>query len=127
MFDKLKSVEARYGELSRLLADPAVQSDATKYREHAKALSELEPLVNKYHEFETVDRQTREAQDLVRGGDPEMAALAKEELKELEPRHAALLEEIRILLLPKDPNDERNVLLEIRAGTGGDEAALFAG
>jgi len=127
MFDKLKSVEARYGELSRLLADPAVQSDAMKYREHAKALSELEPLVDKYHEFETVDRQTREAQELVRGGDPEMAALAKEELKELEPRHAALLEEIRILLLPKDPNDERNVLLEIRAGTGGDEAALFAG
>jgi peptide chain release factor 1 len=127
MFDKLKSVEARYGELSRLLADPAVQSDATKYREHAKALSELEPLVDKYHEFEAVDRQTREAQELVRGGDPEMAALAKEELKDLEPRHAALLEEIRILLLPKDPNDERNVLLEIRAGTGGDEAALFAG
>ncbi len=127
MFDKLKSVEARYEELSRLLADPAVQSDATKYREHAKALAELEPLVEKYHEFEIVDRQTREAQELVRGGDTEMAALAKEELKDLEPRHAALLEEMRILLLPKDPNDERNVLLEIRAGTGGDEAALFAG
>ena len=127
MFDKLNAVEARYGELMALLADPAVQNDAAKYRDNAKALSEIEPLVERYREFKTVDQQTREAQELVRGGDADMAALAKEELKDLEPRHAALLEEIRILLLPKDPNDEKNVLLEIRAGTGGDEAALFAG
>jgi peptide chain release factor 1 len=127
MFDKLNAVEARYGELMALLADPAVQNDAVKYRDNAKALSELEPLVEKYREFKTVDQQTRDAQELVRAGDADMAALAKEELKDLEPRHAALLEEIRILLLPKDPNDEKNVLLEIRAGTGGDEAALFAG
>jgi peptide chain release factor 1 len=127
MFDKLNAVEARYGELSALLADPAVQNDAAKYRDNAKALSEIEPLVEKYREFKAVDQQTRDAQELVRAGDADMAALAKEELKDLEPRHAALLEEIRILLLPKDPNDEKNVLLEIRAGTGGDEAALFAG
>jgi peptide chain release factor 1 len=127
MFDKLNAVEARYGELMALLADPAVQNDAAKYRDNAKALSEIEPLVEKYREFKTVDQQTRDAQELVRAGDADMAALAKEELKDLEPRHAALLEEIRILLLPKDPNDEKNVLLEIRAGTGGDEAALFAG
>jgi peptide chain release factor 1 len=127
MFDKLNAVEARYGELSALLADPAVQNDAAKYRDNAKALSEIEPLVEKYREFKAVDQQTRDAQDLVRAGDADMAALAKEELKDLEPRHATLLEEIRILLLPKDPNDEKNVLLEIRAGTGGDEAALFAG
>ena len=127
MFDKLNAVEARYGELMALLADPAVQNDAAKYRDNAKALSEIEPLVERYREFKTVDQQTREAQELVRGSDADMAALAKEELKDLEPRHAALLEEIRILLLPKDPNDEKNVLLEIRAGTGGDEAALFAG
>ncbi len=127
MFDKLNAVEARYGELTMLLADPAVQNDAAKYRDSAKALSEIEPLVEKYREFKTVDQQTRDAQELVRGGDPEMAALAREELKDLEPRQAALLEEMRILLLPKDPNDEKNVLLEIRAGTGGDEAALFAG
>ena len=112
---------------SALLADPAVQNDAAKYRDNAKALSEIEPLVEKYREFKTVDQQTRDAQELVRAGDADMAALAKEELKDLEPRHATLLEEIRILLLPKDPNDEKNVLLEIRAGTGGDEAALFAG
>jgi peptide chain release factor 1 len=127
MFDKLNAVEARYGELMALLADPAVQNDAAKYRDNAKALSEIEPLVEKYREFKTVDQQTRDAQELVRAGDADMAALAKEELEDLEPRHAALLEEIRILLLPKDPNDEKNVLLEIRAGTGGDEAALFAG
>jgi peptide chain release factor 1 len=127
MFDKLNAVEARYGELTALLADPAVQNDAAKYRDNAKALSEIEPLVEKYREFKAVDQQTRDAQELVRAGDADMAALAKEELKDLEPRHAALLEEIRILLLPKDPNDEKNVLLEIRAGTGGDEAALFAG
>jgi peptide chain release factor 1 len=127
MFDKLNSVEARYGELVTLLADPAVQSDATKYRDTAKALSEIEPLVEKYREYKGVEQQLRDAQDLVRGGDAEMAALAREELTDLEPRHAALLDEIRILLLPKDPNDEKNVLLEIRAGTGGDEAALFAG
>ena len=127
MFDKLNAVEARYGELTMLLADPAVQNDAAKYRDSAKALSEIEPLVEKYREFKTVDQQTRDAQELVRGGDLEMAVLAREELKDLEPRQAALLEEMRILLLPKDPNDEKNVLLEIRAGTGGDEAALFAG
>ena len=127
MFDKLNSVEARYGELVTLLADPAVQSDATKYRDTAKALSEIEPLVEKYREYKGVEQQLRDAQDLVRAGDAEMAALAREELTDLEPRHAALLDEIRILLLPKDPNDEKNVLLEIRAGTGGDEAALFAG
>jgi peptide chain release factor 1 len=127
MFDKLNAVEARYGELMTLLADPAVQNDAAKYRDTAKALSEIEPLVEKYREFKAVDQQTRDAQELVRAGDPDMADLAREELKDLEPRHATLLEEIRILLLPKDPNDEKDVLLEIRAGTGGDEAALFAG
>jgi peptide chain release factor 1 len=127
MFDKLNAVETRYAELSSLLADPSVQSDPAKYREHAKALSEMEPLVEKYRDFRAVDQQLREAQDLVRGGDADMAALAREELKDLVPRHEALLAEMKILLLPKDPNDEKNVLLEIRAGTGGDEAALFAG
>jgi peptide chain release factor 1 len=127
MFDKLDAIEARYVELMGLLADPAVQNDAAKYRDLSKELSEVQPLVEKYREFKAVDQQTRDAQDLVRGIDAEMAALAKEELKELEPRHESLREELRILLLPKDPNDEKNVLLEIRAGTGGDEAALFAG
>ncbi len=127
MFDKLNSVEARYGELLSLIADPSVQSDASRYREHAKALAELEPLVGKYREFKTVDSQIADAQEMARGGDAEMAALAREELKDLEPRRQAILDDIKVLLLPRDPNDEKNVLLEIRAGTGGDEAALFAG
>jgi peptide chain release factor 1 len=127
MFDKLDSIDSRYHELTGLLADPAVQADPAKYREHAKALADLEPLVDKYREFRGVDQQLKEAQELVKGADAEMAALAREELKDLEPRHETLLGEIKILLLPKDPNDEKNVLLEIRGGTGGDEAALFAG
>jgi peptide chain release factor 1 len=127
MFDKLNTVESRYGELAALLADPAVQSDATRYREHARALAEIEPLVEKYREFKVVDQQASDARELVRGSDAEMATLAREELKELEPRRETLLDEIKVLLLPKDPNDEKNVLLEIRAGTGGDEAGLFAG
>ena len=127
MFDKLNAVESRYGELVTLLADPAVQNDTTKYREHAKALSEIQPLVDTYNEYKRVDRQATDAQELVRSGDAEMASLAREELKELEPKREELLGQLKILLLPKDPNDEKNVLLEIRAGTGGDEAALFAG
>ncbi|HEX7086082.1 MAG TPA: peptide chain release factor 1 [Vicinamibacterales bacterium] len=126
MIDKLKAVEARYDELLALIADPAVQADAAKYREHAKAIADLEPLIEKYREFKAVDRQLQEAQELAPGGDAELAALAREELRTLEPRREALIDELKVLLLPKDPNDEKNVLLEIRAGTGGDEAALFA-
>jgi peptide chain release factor 1 len=127
IFDKLDSIDSRYHELTGLLADPAVQADQAKYREHAKALADLEPLVDKYREFREVDTQLKDSQELVKGGDADMAALAREELKDLVPRHEALLAEIKILLLPKDPNDEKNVLIEVRAGTGGDEAALFAG
>ncbi len=127
MFDKLNAVETRYSELASLLADPSVQSDASKYREHAKALAELEPLVDKYREYKRAAEQAHGADELVKGGDAEMAALAKEELNELRPRIDTMLDELKVLLLPKDPNDEKNVLLEIRAGTGGDEAALFAG
>jgi peptide chain release factor 1 len=127
MFDKLNAVESRYAELADLLANPAVQSDATKYREHAKALSELEPVVDKYREYKRVAAQADGSRELIQSGDADMAALAKDELKELEPRLEALQGELKVLLLPKDPNDEKNVLLEIRAGTGGDEAALFAG
>ncbi len=127
MFDKLNAVESRYAELADLLANPAVQSDAAKYREHSKALSELEPVVDRYREYKRVAAQADGARDLIQAGDAEMAALAKDELKELEPKLEALQGELKVLLLPRDPNDEKNVLLEIRAGTGGDEAALFAG
>jgi len=127
MIDKLTSVEARYADLAGKLADSAVQADPTQYRTHAKALSEIEPIVERFGEFKTVLTQIAQAQELANGSDAEMRELAQEELRELEARRNALEGEIKVLLLPKDVNDEKNVMLEIRAGTGGDEAALFAG
>jgi peptide chain release factor 1 len=127
MIDKLNTVEARYTDILARLADPAVQADPAQYRSNAKALSEIEPLVEKFREFKSVLTQIVQSRELVDGGDPEMRELAQEELQALEARRDSLEGEIKILLLPKDPNDEKNVVLEIRAGTGGDEAALFAG
>jgi peptide chain release factor 1 len=124
MIDKLNSVEAKYGELLERLADPAVQADPSQYRTHAKALAEIEPLVEKFREFKSILTQIAQSQELMES-DPDMRELAQEELQTLEARRDALDAEIKVLLLPKDPNDEKNVILEIRAGTGGDEAALF--
>src|SRR5688572_15480374 len=126
MFDKLSTVESRYDELMHRLGTSEVQSDPAEYRKAAKALSEMEPLVQKYREYKTVDQDIAGAEELARGSDAEMRALAEDELKELLVRRENLLTEIKILLIPKDPNDEKNVILEIRGGTGGDEAALFA-
>ncbi len=127
MIDKLNAVEARYEELARDMADPAVQADQAKYRTQAKALAEIEPLVEKFREYKSVVKQVAETEGIASTGDAEMRQLAQEELKDLVPRRDALVDAIKVLLLPKDPNDEKNVILEIRAGTGGDEAALFAG
>jgi peptide chain release factor 1 len=126
MFDKLSVVEAQYEDLSARLGTVEVQSDPSEYRKSAKALSELEPLVQKYREFKTVERNIADAQELIRGGDADMRELAQEELGALEQQRESLLSELKVLLIPRDPNDEKNVLLEIRAGAGGDEAALFA-
>ena len=126
MFDKLATEEQRYEELMRLLGTSEVQSEPQEYRKHAKALAEVEPLIERFREYRTVVRDVAETEELVSGGDPDMRDLAREELKSLVARRDALLAEIKILLIPKDPNDEKNVMLEIRAGTGGDEAALFA-
>jgi peptide chain release factor 1 len=124
MFDKLTSVEARYDQVMAEMADPAVQADTTRFRKHSKALSEMQPLVEQFREYKDVLSQIATTQELVR--DPDMRELAQEELASLEARRDALLADIRVLLVPKDPNDAKNVVLEIRAGTGGDEAALFA-
>src|SRR5215475_7698172 len=126
MFDKLTNVENRYDELMTRLGSAEIQSDPAEYRKSAKALSELEPLVQKYREYKTVRQDITGAEELANGSDAEMRDLAREELKSLQLRRDALLQELKILLVPKDPNDEKNVILEIRAGTGGDEAALFA-
>jgi peptide chain release factor 1 len=104
-----------------------VQADQSQYRTHAKALAEIEPLVERFGEFKSVLAEIVHARELAGSNDPEMRELAQEELRTLEARRDALEAEMKVLLLPKDPNDEKNVMLEIRAGTGGDEAALFAG
>jgi peptide chain release factor 1 len=126
LLDKLRSLEARYDELTRFVSDPAIQADPPKYRTHAKARAELQPIVDRYHAFTQAERELAEARDVAQSADADMKALAKDEIEQLERKLATLFEEIRVLLIPKDPNDDRNILLEIRAGTGGDEAALFA-
>ena len=127
MLDKLLSVESKYNELLTLLGDATVQADPSQYRTHAKALAEIESIVEKFREYKAVVSEITQAEELAAGDDAEMQALAQEELPGLKARAESLLNEIKVLLIPKDPNDEKNVVLEIRAGTGGDEAALFAG
>jgi len=128
MFEKLNAVEARYDELMTLVGDPVVLADRATYRKHSKALAEIQPLVERFREYKAVVEEARQARDLVDApeGDDELRELAEQELTLLGAREADLLAEIKVLLVPKDPNDERNVVLEIRAGTGGDEAGLFA-
>jgi peptide chain release factor 1 len=126
MFDKLATVESRYEELTTRLGTSEVQSDQAEYRKAAKALSEMEPLVQAFREYKTVEQDIAGANELIKGNDADMRELAEEELASLTERRESLLQQLKILLVPKDPNDEKNVILEIRAGTGGDEAALFA-
>jgi peptide chain release factor 1 len=127
MFDKLHEVEARYDRLSQELGDPAVAADPHRYQQTAKQHADLTPLITKYREFRDLQQQLEESRTLLRDPDPDVRELAEEELKELEARDEPLQAELKLLLLPKDPLDEKDVMVEIRAGTGGDEAALFAG
>jgi peptide chain release factor 1 len=124
MFDKLSSIETRYDQLMHEMADPAIQSDSTRFRSHSKALADIQPLVERFREYKSVTAQIAATEELLK--DPDMRELAQEELRDLQARSEALLADIRVLLVPRDPNDEKNVVVEIRAGTGGDEAALFA-
>jgi peptide chain release factor 1 len=126
MFDKLTAVENRYDELLHLLGTHDVQSDPAEYRKHAKAASDIEPLVERFREYKAVLRNLAQTEELASSADVDMRELAQQEIKSLETRRDSLLAELKVLLVPKDPNDEKNVVLEIRAGTGGDEAALFA-
>jgi peptide chain release factor 1 len=127
MFERLEQIEAKYEELNQTLASPEVISDSARYQKAAKTHSELTPMVEKYREYKDLKRGIEESKTLVEGEtDPEMLAYAEEELHKLEKSVGEVEEELKILLLPKDPNDEKNVILEIRAGTGGDEATLFA-
>jgi peptide chain release factor 1 len=127
MFERLDQIEARYEELTHALASPEVIGDSSKYQKTAKAHSEISPIVEKYREYKDLTKGIAESKAvLVDETDPEMRAYAQEELTQLEARVAGVQEELKVLLLPKDPNDEKDVVLEIRAGTGGDEATLFA-
>jgi peptide chain release factor 1 len=123
---KLKSVEARYEALTGLISDAAVQADPPTYRAHSKELAELQDLVDRFREYSRLQQAAADAREMAAGGDAELAALAAEEIQTIEARANALEQEMQRLLVPRDPNDDRNVVLEIRAGTGGDEAALFA-
>jgi peptide chain release factor 1 len=127
MLDKLAGEEQRYEELMRLLGTSEVQSDPSEFRKHAKALAELEPLVQRFREYKAVVHDLAGAEELAASGDADMRDMAKEEMRSLIARRDALYADLKVLIIPKDPNDEKNVVLEIRAGTGGDEAALFAG
>jgi len=127
MFSKLKEVEARYEELEELLSDPAVVSRQSLYQKYAKEHADLRDLVETFRKYEKVSASIEEGQQLLRGDDEELKEIAKEELPELRQQLMELEERMKILILPRDPNDDRNVFLEIRAGTGGDEAGLFVG
>ena len=126
--DKLAEIERKYEELTTQLGDPVVLADQSLYQKTAKAHSELREVVEKYRELKGIRKGLEETKSLLEeaSADLEMKALAHEELTDLDKRRAEVEEELKFLLLPKDPNDEKNVVLEIRAGTGGDEASLFA-
>lgn len=128
MFEKLGQLEAKYEEITHQLSDPEVLADAAKYQKLAKAHSDLSPVVEKFRQYKQIKSGIADARQMAQdtGSEEELRELAQEELSQLEARLEAVEADLKILLIPKDPNDEKNVLLEIRAGTGGDEATLFS-
>ncbi len=127
MYDKLDFIQNKYEELSMKVSDPEVISDQKLFQKYAKDISDMEPIVHKYVDYKRIVDGIREAKEILNDGDgdEEMRELAKMELSDLEEQKDVIEGELKILLIPKDPNDEKNVILEIRAGTGGEEAALF--
>ncbi len=127
ILDKLRDIEIRYRELEGLLSDPKIVSKQGLYQKYAKEHADLRELVETIRQYEKIRDQIEEYQGFLAEGDEELKAIVKEEMPQLKQKQTDLEEKINILLLPKDPNDDKNVFLEIRAGTGGDEAGLFAG
>jgi peptide chain release factor 1 len=125
--ERLQQVSSRYEELGLLLSQPDVFSDQNRYRDLSREYAQLEPVVQSWQAWRQAEATVEQAQQMLGESDPEMRALAEEELSAGQTRLEQLESEIRVLLLPRDPNDENNIFLEIRAGTGGDEAAIFAG
>src|SRR5271154_4229150 len=127
LFEKLEQIETRYEEMTRELSSPDVHDDSARYQKIAKSHSELGEIVAKYREWKEIAKGIEESKQLLaESDDAEMKQMAHDEVRALEARREAVENEVRVLLIPKDPNDEKNVIVEIRAGTGGDEAALFA-
>ena len=126
MFDKLDFILEKYEELSLKVSDPDIINNQPLWQKHIKEMGEMEPIVNKYREYKKAKESIAEAKEMLEMGDEELKELAKMEIADLEDQIPVMEDELKVLLLPKDPNDEKNVILEIRAGTGGEEAALFA-
>jgi peptide chain release factor 1 len=126
MLERLEQIEARYEELGQQMADPELVSDQQKYQKIAKQHRDLAPVVDTFREYRQILNGIADAKSMLNESDADLRAMAEEELATLEERAPKLEEELKVLLLPKDPNDEKNVVVEIRAGTGGDEASLFA-
>ncbi len=126
MFRKLKGIEKRYNELEGMLSDPEIVKNRLEFQKYAKEHAELSDIVETFREYEKTSLQLEEYQELLRERDEELKELIKEEIPQLRQKLEELENKLKLLLLPKDPNDERNVFLEIRAGTGGEEAGLFA-
>ena len=124
---KLEQLDQRFEEITALLAAPETQNDQNRFRTLSREYAQLNPLVSAFRQYRTAQDEQDYARSLADDPDPEVRAMAREELAEAEARLARLEQQLQILLLPRDPNDERNIFLEIRAGTGGAEAALFAG
>ncbi|KXI45651.1 MULTISPECIES: peptide chain release factor 1 [Bacillus cereus group] len=128
MLDRLQAVENRYEKLNELLSDPAIISDSNKLREYSKEQSDIQETVEVYREYKDVREQLKDAKTMLEDKlDAEMREMVKEEVSELESQEKTLSERLKILLVPKDPNDDKNVIVEVRGAAGGDEAALFAG
>ncbi len=128
MFDKLEFLQEKYDDLSKKTADPEIISEQSQWQKYIKELSDIEPIVNKYREYKKVREDLADARAILHeSNDEELREMAKLEIGELEEHEEIIQGDLRILLLPKDPNDEKNVIVEIRAGAGGDEAGLFAG
>ena len=124
--DKLNELELRFEQLTDSMANPAVIADAALYRKTTKSRSDIEAVVGKFIEWKKADADRQQAKGMLSEADPDLRAMAEEEIAQIEPQLIAIEKEIRVLLLPRDPNDDKNIVLEIRAGTGGDEATLFA-
>lgn len=126
MFERLEQIAARYEDLGRQLGSDEIVNDHLAYQKIAKQHRDLQPVVNKFREYQKIQVGIADSTSMLKEEDAEIRTMAEEELAGLEARLPKLEEEIKLLLLPKDPNDEKNVIVEIRAGTGGDEASLFA-